>query len=287
MCLLFFMYGDDRIPFLLANNRDERYDRETIRGNVKNGVTYYPQDAEAGGTWIAFSSINGRFAVILNFHDFRYFEHWNNVYDSGKKLSRGNLPIDFVTRSDCISAFDYVHQIPLHQYTGFNLIVGDCNGCYYVSNRSDKPVYISPKILYGISNGKLDDVWPKVQTCIPKIQDVISTIELNDIDAARRSITSQLYNIMSDNTPLPDSVFGSFASDFMTRSAVFVSPTDVCGHIFGTRTITICVGIKCDEITDSLSDKLLISEFDLDTTSMCWSKNEHWIPFLFGNGCEN
>lgn len=312
MCILAFIYGYENCKFILCSNRDERLSRKTKRGSlIENTTTYYPIDIEAGGTWIAFSGLQRRFAVILNFHDFRYAEFYSHALDTSIKSSRGFLPLDFVRDKSNISAKDFANNIPFDAYNGFNMIVGDTEGCYFLSNRHESPIYLPPKVVHGISNGKLTDIWDKVGICKEKIEHCLpTTSKISSIEDARQ-LTQSLMDVMSDASPLPDPTFGSFSIEAMIKSAIFVSPVIHSDYVFGTRTITIAVLIEQDvaqqcpseepqvvkvdssiavipygDERDMLScenafyPQLLITENDLNESTDTWSCKEVLIPFL-------
>lgn len=62
----------------------------------------------------------------------------------------------------------YLEQLDGQQYAGFNLIVGDLTtpDFWYTTNRGahTTPRRLQPGV-YGMSNGSLDDRWPKVGPC--------------------------------------------------------------------------------------------------------------------------
>src|SRR5690606_32784810 len=76
--------------------------------------------------------------------------------------SRGDLPWAFLSGEE-ITPENYVQTIATRQadYGPFNLLVGDRNSLWYVSNRGAAPQAVEPGI-HGLSNGLLDTPWPKV-----------------------------------------------------------------------------------------------------------------------------
>jgi hypothetical protein len=79
--------------------------------------------------------------------------------------SRGKLTRDFLEGS--WSPLAYLQQLPITDYNGYNLIVGDLGSMQlaYGSNRGEAAVH-GPRLLapgvYGLSNAVLDTPWPKV-----------------------------------------------------------------------------------------------------------------------------
>ncbi|CAM9264683.1 unnamed protein product, partial [Ectocarpus fasciculatus] len=252
MCLLLFQYGGGtNCPFVLCSNRDEALFRKTIRGTVtsRGDNNYYaPLDEEAGGTWIAFGECNSRFAVVLNYHD--------RVFAGGKRKSRGFLPLDFINATNNITAREYaaaISGLPCSSYAGFNLIVGDKDGCYYVSNQktNSAPQHLEPGIVHGISNGAMDDDWCKVTISKHKISAALAGWGTESGIEAARAVTASLMSVMQDDTPLVDPTLG-YLSHFWTKSsAIFVEPElDRSGEIskvltnYGTRTTTIATSYR-------------------------------------------
>jgi uncharacterized protein with NRDE domain len=165
--------SSSNVPLIIANNRDEYLGRATVKGAYHNileqsvgshdadgGCVYYPTDAKAGGTWLAFDhgracvskpedalidagsepkiafrgcGANYRFAVVLNFDEFRIGYNC----DSSKSFkSRGLLCKNFINTVD-VTAKEYAVELLAHleEYRGFNFIVGDgVSGTYFVSN---------------------------------------------------------------------------------------------------------------------------------------------------------
>jgi hypothetical protein len=67
MCTLSLYSKFDKNGFILTFNRDEMAHRSTVDiiNDEKSGLIY-PKDALHGGTWLAFSTRNGRFTCLLN-----------------------------------------------------------------------------------------------------------------------------------------------------------------------------------------------------------------------------
>lgn len=89
--------------------------------------------------------------------------------------SRGTIVQDFIhNKNEELTAENYAGSIDISMYSGFSAIIGDSQGCYYVSNNilptsevsSTMRLHpyvrsLSPNVVYGISNGHLDH-WDKV-----------------------------------------------------------------------------------------------------------------------------
>lgn len=76
--------------------------------------------------------------------------------------SRGQLVLDALQTPPASLRVDLEPAALEHDYDGFNLLFGDRERLYYVSNR-DQPLRQVPPGYHGLSNGLLNDPWPKVR----------------------------------------------------------------------------------------------------------------------------
>lgn len=318
MCLLTFIYSQGNRDLVLCSNRDEDLARPTLRGRLHAlgeqpsetgeehaaaAVAYYPQDREAGGTWIALSNVNARFAVVLNFHDWRYprGEGQDGGATGGAVLSRGLVALNFINAPADVTAEQFAHQVLAGRYGSYSLLVGDALvGCYYVSNRdADSPVFMPPGVVHAISNGRRSDLWPKMTISVSHVREALkvhdwdlesasapgsSCTALRSLESAR-SLTQSLLRAFRDDTPHPDATSGTESDIYMRLAAIFVKPTYLPEHKvtlrsvnFGTRTTTIAVSLPSPpraptEEGGSYTD-LLITEADRDEASGEWSDQE-------------
>ncbi len=126
--------GKDSYFFTVIANRDEYHARQTTKMHWwSNKSILAGKDEEAGGTWLGINTY-GQFAAITNLK-----EHNTTKYNS----SRGTLVTDFLESK--VSAKAYLEKIEStkEDYAGFNLIVGDKNGLFYLCNRLDGIFFIS------------------------------------------------------------------------------------------------------------------------------------------------
>jgi uncharacterized protein with NRDE domain len=282
-------WSDPVCPFIVCNNRDERVDRPTARGAIREGNCYYPLDEEAGGTWIAFSSVNKRFAVVLNFHDFRYPDLRRNDHcvSSGQKLSRGKLPLDFIHAPPAITAECFCNSISMSSYNGFSLVVGDESGCFIVSNFDRTgPKALEPGVLHGISNGKLTERWEKIEVSVEKIAKIIPELKDASISENRGELTRvcrELVTEMQDRTALTDPTTGELSAYICVPFAT--GNRDIC---FGTRTTTVAVIVKVDgkSVCEPISSRqqpselLFVTEYDYENDSKTWKYNDTLLSML-------
>jgi uncharacterized protein with NRDE domain len=159
MCLLIFAHRvDPRYPLVLAANRDEFHARPTAPS------TFWPEhsdllagrDLEQGGTWMGITR-TGRFAAITNYRD--------PARTTPAPRSRGELPLDYLTGSLDPQSYLLGLNDRSQEYAGFNLLVGDTDSLWYLTNSPAPPACVPRRLepgLYGLSNARLDTPWPKV-----------------------------------------------------------------------------------------------------------------------------
>lgn len=214
MCIVLFdWHPDTATPLTVAANRDEFHARETEparwRGDIFCGL-----DKRAGGTWMGIHR-DGRFAAITNFRE-PIAERTPGEY------SRGLLPQAFLQGDQSPEAFCRALQNEQHHYAGFNLLVGDHHQLWYLGNRGAPAQPVRPG-LHGLSNGLLDDPWPKVQRGRQRLAAAIeSGASLDDLLA-----------VVSDRqqpaeAALPD-------TGVPTELERLVAPIFICSTEYGTR----------------------------------------------------
>ena len=116
----------DAYFFKVIANRDEYHERKTTEMHWwSNKEILAGKDEEAGGTWLGISK-EGKFGAITNLKE-----------NSDKKYlsTRGSLVTDFLEST--LSATVYLEELKKEKdnFAGFNLIVGDKNGLFYLCNR--------------------------------------------------------------------------------------------------------------------------------------------------------
>ena len=187
MCLIFIGYRcHQEFPLFVAANRDEFFARETRQAHHWGNGVIAGRDGRAGGTWLGIGP-NSRFAAITN--------RRGSPPKEGLR-SRGELTANFLQGS--VSAHDYAQSIALQSqdYAGFNLLVGDASSLYYLANdKHAAPTRLAPGY-YGLSNGVLDEPWPKVSKGKQRFQELASqTSSLT---------TDRLIELMDDREKAPD-----------------------------------------------------------------------------------
>jgi len=148
MCVLAVAWNaHPRWRLVLAGNRDEYHSRpasplarwddlpEVIAG----------RDLQSGGTWLGVSE-RGRCAVVTNLRGF-------GMPEPGRP-SRGALVTDLLGGAD-------PETVAIDAYNPVNLIAFGRDRGYFLSNRPEPLRTALAPGLYGLSNGRLDEPWPK------------------------------------------------------------------------------------------------------------------------------
>ncbi|MBS1950852.1 MAG: putative NRDE family protein [Cytophagales bacterium] len=161
MCLIFLAVNQHpNYKLIVAANRDEFYARHTESASYwKNHPDILGgRDLEAVkpngtcGTWMAVK-LNGRIAMVTNYRDLKNLK--------AQAPSRGHLVTNFLLSNESPQSYLQRVETEADQYNGFNLIVGNANELFYLSNYKNGIEKISNG-LHGLSNALLDTAWPKV-----------------------------------------------------------------------------------------------------------------------------
>jgi uncharacterized protein with NRDE domain len=222
MCLLLFSFNKHPdYPIILAANRDEFFERPTEAASFWDD---YPsmlagRDLRQGGTWMGVNKA-GRIAAVTN-----YREPSLNKPDA---ISRGALVSDYLQGNE--SAQDYIHKVMAqsHAYDEFNLLVGDKQSLLFFCSVEDDYQRLKPG-LYGISNGKLDSPWPKVEKGKAALESIIQTSEEPEPE--------KLFDLLADKTIAADSELPSTGVSIELERRL--SPLFVHSEGYGTRSSTV------------------------------------------------
>lgn len=152
MCVLAFAWrAHPRWQLIVAGNRDELHARPALplaRWSLPNHLLA-GRDLQSGGTWLGVSD-RGRFAVITNLRGY-------GAPEPGR-VSRGQLVTDLLTGE---GLYADLREARLSDFNPFNLIVADSEQAHFVSNRQEEARSLLAPGIYGLSNGALDEPWPK------------------------------------------------------------------------------------------------------------------------------
>ncbi|SCW68672.1 Uncharacterized conserved protein, contains NRDE domain [Sphingobium faniae] len=219
MCIMAMAWqAHPRWQLLLIGNRDELHARPAAplaRWNEPDHLIA-GRDLQSGGTWLGVSE-QGRCAIVTN-------RRGHGLPDPAK-ASRGALVTDLLSGQGPYAAAD---RVPMEDFNPFNLILIDHDKAHFLTNRPHPLHGALTHGLYGLSNGELDDPWPKTLALKAALLDWLMA-QADDpaalMDALRRET-------------LPDAgIAPETPSDAPEEAAV--SPIFIHNPVYGTRCSTI------------------------------------------------
>ncbi len=224
MCVIFFAYQrHPEFPLILLANRDEFYDRPTVKAQSWKDFPdiFAGRDLVGGGTWLGVNK-KGRFAAVTNYRD---------PFAATGTISRGNLVADFLKMDEPAEVYLKNIQSKSTDFSGFNLLVGEINSekneMFHYSNRGEDIKKLTTGI-YGLSNHLLDTPWRKIEKGKGIFKSLIEQNEFsNEIFFEFLSDES-----LADDEDLPDTGIGYEREKLL--SAIFIKTP-----IYGTRCSTI------------------------------------------------
>jgi uncharacterized protein with NRDE domain len=238
-----------RFPLVVAANRDELFDRPAARlawwqpeGSPVSILS--GRDLQAGGTWLGLTA-QGRLALVTNVRKAKLLDP--------EAPSRGQI-VPAWLRGD-LHADQFWPHVALAGHAPFNLIAADfrAGDCFWASGEAHHPKRIEKGII-GLSNGMLDEPWPKVQALKSAMQRGINTAASTD------ALANHLFAALADRSLAPDAALPHTGVDReMERflSAAFIRSPD--GR-YGTRCSTLV-------ITERVAKRLVTHVFERTFTA--------------------
>jgi len=304
MCIAFFWVGDGSGPYkyIVGSNRDEYLTRACTRAHPWNNAqqghrfTFAGQDLLAKGTWLGIraelllspveqakigpprkpdeTAASFRFGLITNHRE---------VPDGQKRPSRGEIITSYLSEKSLESTAEFVQRLSSRSssYPGFNLLVGDFDGMFYVANHSgrEKPERIDPGF-HGMSNGALDDDWPKVVRGKKTFEDLV----MKHFEKGGRSsiagegiLIDSIFKIMANHElSLDQKLPGVYEKEAERNlSGIFVPEFEMpsAKKVYGTRSTAVII-VRTDG-TVAYSEKHLEGDKQTDK----WLVNRHNLIF--------
>jgi uncharacterized protein with NRDE domain len=176
MCLIAFAWNaHPRYTLVLTANRDEQHERPTAAAGRWDDApdVYGGRDLRQGGSWLALNR-NRRLAAVTNVRE--------PVRLEGLK-SRGQLVRDFVVGDGCAVTEAELRRMDGSDYGPFNLLLWDGLELVLASNRPEPAWTTLSSGIHGISNGAVDEPWPKVRRLTARLR---SWLEAQPATAAVR-----------------------------------------------------------------------------------------------------
>lgn len=187
MCLLVLAWlSHPRYRLVVAGNRDEFHDRPAAPLGWWTDVPgiLAGRDLRAGGTWMGLSR-SGRFGVVTNFRNVE-------AAAADGSPSRGQLVPRYLGDDRATGPFVEELSEAAPRFAGFNLLVGGPSALHYFSNAVDEGPRELPPGIYGLSNHRLDEPWPKLTRTRARF-----TAALEDEDPA----PAALLELLADREP--------------------------------------------------------------------------------------
>lgn len=152
MCVLAFAWcAHPRWRLIVAGNRDELHARpaQALARWDRPDHLLAGRDLQSGGTWLGVSE-RGRFAVVTNLR--------GHGAPEPDRASRGALVTDLLSGE---GRYADPCEAELSDFNPFNLILADRERAHFLSNRPATVRSLLAPGIYGLSNGALDEPWPK------------------------------------------------------------------------------------------------------------------------------
>ncbi|MDE8651560.1 NRDE family protein [Novosphingobium album (ex Liu et al. 2023)] len=207
-----------RWRLVAIGNRDEYHQRPAAalaRWDDASGIIA-GRDLKSGGTWLGVSA-RGRFALVTNRRGFGD--------PDPSRASRGALVTDALSGS---GAYADPGAVDLMAFNPFNLILADKGGARFFSNRPEALRTALARGIYGLSNGALDEPWPKTLQLKAAVLDWL---------AREDSAFDPLFAALADET-LPGIGLHSTQPSEIRREAPDTAPF-IRDPVYGTRCSTV------------------------------------------------
>lgn len=219
MCVLAFAWrAHPKWLMVVAGNRDELHARPALalgRWDSPNHLLA-GRDLQSGGTWLGVSD-QGRFAVVTNLRGYGGAQPG--------RVSRGELVADLLAGE---GRYSDLRDANLADFNPFNLIVADTERGHFLSNRPEEIRSLLAPGIYGLSNGALDEPWPKTMR--------LKEILLEWIVGAATRPECLLDQLREESLPTVG-VRSAVASDVPLEPTY--SPIFIRNPIYGTRCSTV------------------------------------------------
>jgi uncharacterized protein with NRDE domain len=233
MCLIVLaLDAHPRHRLVVAANRDEFYARPTAPAAWWSDAPHVlaGRDLQEGGTWMGVTRA-GRFAAITNYRE--------TAPPHADAPSRGALVADFLRGAMEARAYAGAVAARGAAYNGFNLLVGDGGGVFYVSNRAEGVRLLDPGV-YGLSNALLDTPWPKVLRAKAAMQSALSSAEADGWESGLWEMLGD--RVIAADDHRPDTGVGADRERLL--SAPFIA-----SDVYGTRASTVLTIGRDGEVT--------------------------------------
>ncbi|NGY04771.1 NRDE family protein [Solimonas terrae] len=222
MCLIALaLDAHPRYSLVLAANRDEFHARPTAPASYwdDSPQIFGGRDLQQHGSWLAVAR-DGRWVAVTNVRRMEL--------PDPTAPSRGGLVTAYLRGA--LGARDYGESLAerASRYAGFNLLLGDRDGVWYLSNQPGFQLQALQPGQHAVSNASLDTPWPKLVQLKSRVGQWCGDGETD---------TAALFAALADpeaadDGALPDTGVG-------IERERFLSPAFVNSDEYGTRCSTV------------------------------------------------
>ncbi|QUT05808.1 NRDE family protein [Sphingobium phenoxybenzoativorans] len=219
MCIMAMAWRvHPRWRLILAGNRDETHARPAAPlGRWDSHPSIIAgRDLQSGGTWLGVSD-EGRCAIVTNRRGFGVAEP--------DRPSRGQLVAELLAGE---GDFSDPATAAIDELNPFNLVFIAQGEAHFLTNRPRATRSVLTPGLYGLSNGALDEPWPKTLQLKAALLDFL-THGGDTPDALFEALGSETF----PNAGIPP----EYPSDIADEAAV--SPVFIRNPVYGTRCSTV------------------------------------------------
>ncbi|NKB75568.1 MAG: hypothetical protein GKR96_00665 [Gammaproteobacteria bacterium] len=228
MCILFIALNQHPLfPLIIAANRDEYFSRPSKNMHywADKPDILAGRDLLKGGSWLGVNRAGG-FCAVTNF---RTAQPMNP-----KAVSRGAL-IDHYLSASKASSRNHHENFISHlnrdyaQYNPFNLVFGNAQALWAFSSQTGSHIPLKNGF-HSISNGELDQPWPKMSQGVNQLTSLIS-------DKASGVSFKTLNQIMTNQTQAHDDQLPNTGIELEKEK--MLSSIFIRGEQYGTRTTSV------------------------------------------------
>ena len=241
MCLaVWSLERHGRFPLVLASNRDEFRNRPTA------AMDWWPprpdgsrilagRDLQAGGTWLGLST-RGRLALLTN------------IRAPGQQRadapSRGRIVPDWLDSELPPDAL--WRQTAQAGHNGFNLVSFDLRQglCLWMNSERAEPLRLTAG-LHGLSNGTLDEPWPKVEALRAGVDAALADAVAAGED--RTALAERLLAALARRERADDALLPSTGVPLEVERGLSAIHIDMPERGYGTRSSTVLVVERLEE----------------------------------------
>jgi uncharacterized protein with NRDE domain len=242
VCIAYLAIGaHPEWPLFIAANRDEFHARPSKPAGPwpDNPDIIAGLDLQGHGSWLGIRR-NGKFALITNYRD------PNSIVPDAP--SRGDLVREYLVGRQTAEAYMRSLEDRARRYNGFNLIVGDQEATWYLSNRGNGAATRLNPGRYVLSNHLLNTPWPKAE----RLRKALDGLPMEQLNTSLSPIFAILKDTsIAEDAALPDTGL-AIDRERLLSSAFIISPE------YGTRCSSI--------VAVHAGGRALLSELSYDSS---------------------